>query len=52
MVKTRYAPDRGLQARMWLTMFVMGLVFVGFIVALVAILTATKAVSGGGIIFF
>jgi heat shock protein HtpX len=51
MVKTRYAPDRGLQARMGLTMFLLGLVFVGFIAALVAILYAVK-VSGGGIVFF
>src|SRR5690348_4914473 len=51
MVKTRYAPDRGLQARMGLTMFLLGLVFVGFIVALIAILTAVK-VSGGAIVFF
>ena len=52
MVRTRYAPDRGLQARMGLTMFVLGLVFVAFVTALVFVLLATKAVSGGGIVFF
>ena len=51
MVRTRYAPDRGLQARMGLTMFVLGLVFVAFVTALVFVLLATKAVSSGGIIF-
>ncbi len=51
MVKTRYAPDRGLQARMGLTMFLLGLVFVAFVVALVAVLMAVK-VSGAGIVFF
>src|SRR5260370_37183531 len=52
MVRTRYAPDRGLQARMGLTMFVLGLVFVAFVTALVFVLLATKAVSSGGIVFF
>jgi heat shock protein HtpX len=51
MAKTRYAPDRGLTARMGLTMFLLGLVFVVFVAALVAILYAVK-VSGGAIIFF
>jgi heat shock protein HtpX len=51
MVQTRYAPDRGLQARMGLTMFLLGLVFVAFIAALVGILLAVK-VSGGAIVFF
>jgi heat shock protein HtpX len=51
MVTTRYAPDRGLQARMGLTMFLLGLVFIGFIAALVGILIAVK-VSSGAIVFF
>src|SRR5262245_59380868 len=51
MVRTRYAPDRGLQARMGLTLFLLGLVFVAFVVALVFILLAFK-VGAGAIIFF
>jgi heat shock protein HtpX len=51
MVRTRYAPDRGLQARMGLTMFLLGLVFVAFVTALVFVLMAVK-VGGGAIIFF
>ena len=51
MVQTRYAPDRGLQARMGLTMFVLGLVFVALVVALVFILQAF-GVGSGAIIFF
>ncbi len=51
MAKTRYAPDRGLTARMTLTMFLLGVVFVAFITALVAILNV-KHYAGGGIIFF
>jgi len=51
MVRTRYAPDRGLQARMGLTMFVLGLVFVALVVALVFILQAF-GVGNGAIIFF
>ena len=51
MVRTRYAPDRGLQARMGLTMFLLGLVFVAFVVALVFILQAF-GVGNGAIIFF
>jgi heat shock protein HtpX len=50
MVRTRYAPDRGLQARMGLTMFLLGLVFVAFVVALVFILAAFK--QGTGVIIF
>ena len=52
MAKTRYAPDRGLTARMTLTMFLLGLVFVAFITVLVLILGATGRVSNGGIVFF
>src|SRR5215467_7272304 len=51
MVQTRYAPDRGLQARMGLTMFLLGLVFVALVVALVFILQAF-GVGNGAIIFF
>jgi heat shock protein HtpX len=51
MARTRYAPDRGLTARMTLTMFLIGLVFVGFVAILVGILTAVHA-SDGAIIFF
>lgn len=50
MAKTRYAPDRGLTARMGLTMFMLGVVFVAFIAALIGILSLTN-VSSGGIIF-
>jgi heat shock protein HtpX len=50
MVRTRYAPDRGLQARMGLTMFLLGLVFVALVVALVFILAAFK--QGAGVIIF
>ena len=51
MVRTRYAPDRGLQARMGLTMFLLGLVFVAFVTALVFVLLALKQ-GTGAIIFF
>lgn len=51
MAKTRYAPDRGLTARMTLTMFLLGLVFVAFIAVLVLVLGATN-LSSGGIVFF
>jgi heat shock protein HtpX len=51
MAKTRYAPDRGLVARMTLTMFLLGVVFVAFITVLVLILGATNRVSSGGIVF-
>jgi heat shock protein HtpX len=51
MAKTRYAPDRGLTARMTLTMFLLGLVFVVFIVALIYILGAF-GVGNGAIAFF
>src|SRR5215831_172949 len=46
MAKTRYAPDRGLTTRMTLTMFLLGLVFVVFILALVYILSAFGLGSG------
>jgi heat shock protein HtpX len=44
-----YAPDRGLVARMGLTMFLLGLVFVAFVAAIVFILGAVHA-SGGVIV--
>lgn len=50
MAKTRYAPDRGLTARMGLTMFMLGLVFVALVTALVFILMAFK--QGAGVIIF
>jgi heat shock protein HtpX len=52
MAKTRYAPDRGLTARMTLTMFLLGVVFVAFITVLVLILGSLHNVSSGGIVFF
>ena len=39
--RTRYAPDRGLTARMTATMFLLGLVFVAFIAAIIGIGRAT-----------
>ncbi len=51
MARTRYAPDRGLIARMGLTMFLIGLVFTAFILVLVLLLTRFTSVSNGGIIF-
>ena len=39
--RTRYAPDRGLTARMTATMFLLGLVFVAFIAAIIGIGAAT-----------
>ncbi len=41
--RTRYAPDRGLTARMTATMFLLGLVFVVFIAAIIGIGAATHA---------
>ena len=49
--RTRYAPDRGLTARMTATMFLLGLVFVGFIAAIIGIGAATHA-SDAVIILF
>jgi len=51
MTQNRYAPDKGLQARMGLTMFMLGLVFVAFVAALIGILYAT-GVGTGAIVFF
>lgn len=50
MARTRYAPDRGLTARMSATMFLLGLVFVVFVAAIVYILGAF-GVSDGVIVF-
>ncbi len=41
--RTKYAPDRGLTARMTATMFLLGLVFVAFIAAIIGIGAATHA---------
>jgi len=43
MARTRYAPDRGLTARMTATMFLLGLVFVAFVAAIIGIGAATHA---------
>jgi heat shock protein HtpX len=49
MARTRYAPDRGLIARMGLTMFLLGLVFVGLVVGLYFVLSLY---ASGGVVFF
>jgi heat shock protein HtpX len=49
--RTRYAPDRGLTARMTATMFLLGLVFVGFVAAIIGIGTAYNA-SDAAIVLF
>jgi heat shock protein HtpX len=51
MARTRYATDRGLVARMGATMFMLGLVFTAFIVALIFLLFKYSSISSGGIIF-
>ncbi len=51
MAKTRYAPDRGLTARMTLTLFLLGVVFVAFITVLVLVLSRFSTISSGGIVF-
>jgi heat shock protein HtpX len=51
MARTRYAPDRGLTARMTATIFLLGLVFVVFIAAIIGIGVATHA-SGAVIVLF
>jgi heat shock protein HtpX len=51
MARTRYATDRGLIARMGATMFLIGLVFTAFIIAIVLLLSRFTSVSGDGIIF-
>jgi heat shock protein HtpX len=49
--RTRYAPDRGLTARMTATMFLLGLVFVGFVAAIIGIGAATHASDGVIVVF-
>jgi heat shock protein HtpX len=51
MAKTRYATDRGLIARMGVTMFLIGLVFTAFILAIVLLLSKFANVGSGGVIF-
>jgi heat shock protein HtpX len=46
MARTRYAPDRGLTVRMTATMFLLGLVFVAFVVAIIGIMDAIGASVG------
>jgi len=50
MARTRYAPDRGLTARMTVTMFLLGLVFVAFVALIIGIMAAAHA-SAGAIVF-
>jgi heat shock protein HtpX len=52
MARTRYATDRGLIARMGATMFLLGLVFTAFILAIVLLLAHYTSVGDSGIIFF
>ncbi|HEY3880652.1 MAG TPA: zinc metalloprotease HtpX [Trebonia sp.] len=47
---TRYAPDRGLTARMTVTMFLLGLVFVAFVALIIGIMTATNQSAGAIIV--
>jgi heat shock protein HtpX len=47
MARTRFAPDRGLTARMGLTMFLLGLVLTIFIAAIVGIMSVYGASSAG-----
>jgi heat shock protein HtpX len=47
--RTRYAPDRGLTARMTATMFLLGLVFVAFVALIVGLMSAYGA-SGASIV--
>jgi heat shock protein HtpX len=49
--RTRYAPDRGLTVRMTATVFLLGLVFVGFVAAIIGIGAAYHA-SDAAIVFF
>ena len=46
VARTRYAPDRGLVARMTATLFLLGIVFVAFVAAIIFILGAVGASSG------
>ena len=47
MARTRYASDPGLIARMGATMFLLGLVFTGFFIALYFVLFAYGNRNGG-----
>jgi len=49
--RTRYAPDRGLTVRMTATMFLLGLVFVAFVVAIIGIGAAYHASSAAIVLF-
>jgi heat shock protein HtpX len=51
MARTHYATDRGLIARMGVTMFLIGLVFTAFILAIVLLLGSFTKVSNDGIVF-
>ena len=46
MARTRYAPDRGLTARMTATMFLLGLVFVAFVALIIGIGAVTHSSTG------
>ncbi len=48
MARTRYASDPGLIARMGATMFLLGLVFVGFVAALFYLIVLYSSRHGGG----
>src|SRR6202140_3287266 len=49
--RTRCAPDRGLTVRMTATMFLLGLVFVAFVVAIIGIGAAYHASSAAIVLF-
>jgi heat shock protein HtpX len=51
MARSRYAPDRGLSARMTATMFLLGIVFVVFVLAIVFIGDASKASTSVIVLF-
>jgi heat shock protein HtpX len=44
--RTRYAPDRGLTVRMTATMFLLGLVFVGFVALIIGLMSYAHASAG------
>jgi heat shock protein HtpX len=48
--RTRYAPDRGLTVRMTATMFLLGLVFVGFVALVIGLMTIAHASAGAIIV--
>jgi heat shock protein HtpX len=51
MARSRYAPDRGLTTRMTATMFLLGIVFVVFVLAIVFIGDASKASTSVIVLF-